>query len=283
MNRIVPALAVAALAFTASVVRADDWSKTYQIANHANFELRTDNGDVTIHSSDAKQISARVTTTGYKISPDEVRIEESQSGDHVIVTVKTPHMHFGLFGGVHHDIHVVATVPRDLDMKVDTGNGPVNVDSASGHLQINTGNGAIHVAALRGDISLHSGNGGMDGNNLDGNLEVSSGNGGIRISGRFDRLAMNTGNGGLEATAISGSHLGAPWSIHSGNGAVTLHIPSDLDALVNLETGNGGITVDMPVTVQGSVGRSHLRGNLNHGGPELKITSGDGSIHLMPS
>jgi Putative adhesin len=271
------------LAFGMSrAARADEWSKTYSISNRADLTVQTDDGDVTVASADQKQIVARVTTVGYKLGPNDVRIEESQSGDHVTVNVKMPHENWNMFGG-HHEIHVQLTVPRDLDMEVSTGDGAVSVQPVNGRIQIRTGDGSIRADGVKGDISMHTGDGSIDAHGLDGTLVANSGDGSIHLSGRFDGLDINTGDGGVTAEADAGSKMTSPWSIHSGDGSIDLRVPADLKAYVDLKTGDGRINLDVPVTVEGVQERSHVRGNMNGGGGELKITSGDGSIHLMHS
>src|ERR1700735_1981283 len=97
MNRRVLAgifITLTTIAAAATPARADDWSKTYQINARADLRVSTDAGDVTIVGADQKQIDAHVTTEGYKIASNEVRIEESQHGDHVVISVKLPHMNW---------------------------------------------------------------------------------------------------------------------------------------------------------------------------------------------
>jgi len=275
---------LAASAISAASAHADDWSKTYSISGHADLQVHTDDGDVKIFSADQKQIVAHVTTEGYKIGPNDVRIDENQSGDHVTITVKTPHDHLNFFGGMHRAVHVQITVPRELDLEATTGDGSMDVQPVSGHIQLRSGDGSIRADGIRGDISMHTGDGGIDGSGLDGTLAADSGDGSIRISGRFDGLTVNTGDGSVDASAGAGSKMNSPWTLHSGDGSINLHIPSDIRAYVDLRTGDGSINLDgVSVNVEGAVERSHIRGNINGGGGELKVTSGDGSIHLMKS
>jgi DUF4097 and DUF4098 domain-containing protein YvlB len=284
LNRCILGALFAALAISASAARADDWSKTYAISTHADLQVQTDDGDVNVVSADQKQIVAHVTTEGYKIGPNDVRIDESQSGDHVTISVKTPHINMSFFGGFHRAVHVQVTVPRELDLEVSTGDGSVAAQSVAGRIHLRSGDGAIRADALRGDLSLHTGDGSIDGHNLDGALAADSGDGSIRIGGRFDGLTVNTGDGSVEAEANAGSKMTSPWSLHSGDGSISLRVPQDLKAYVDLKTGDGSIDLgNVPITVEGAQEHSHIRGNLNGGGGELKVTSGDGSIHLAHS
>ncbi|MGB0036164.1 MAG: DUF4097 family beta strand repeat-containing protein [Candidatus Acidiferrales bacterium] len=267
-------------AATAAPARADDWSKTYQISGKATLEVTTDDGDVSIVSADQKQIDAHVITQGWKISSDEVRIEESQNGDNVRLNVKLPHFNWGIFGGRHRSVRVELRVPRELNLDIRTGDGNVSAQPVAGRIKIDTGDGNVTANGLRGEIRMHSGDGHIEASNLDGSLDVNTGDGRISVRGRFDTLNLNTGDGSIEAEAASGSNIASSWTLHSGDGHINLRIPENFKADVNAHTGDGHITLDVPISVAGSLSHSSIRGKLNGGGGALNISSGDGSIHV---
>lgn len=281
MNRIlrIAAMTAAALLLT-TAAHADDWTKSYQISNRADLHVTTDDGNVYLTAGDQKQIDVKVTTSGYKIGSGGVHIEESQNGDQVSVTVRVPHMNWSWFGGSNRSIRVDVRVPRDLDLDVHTGDGNVDAQPVSGRLHIDTGDGNITANGLKGDLSMHSGDGHIQASGLDGKLHADTGDGHMDVRGRFDFLELNTGDGNVVAEAGQGSHIADSWSIKTGDGHVDLRLPSDFSADLDAHTGDGSITVDFPVTVSGSIGHSSVHGKLNSGGGELRITSGDGSIHL---
>ena len=111
-------------------------------------------------------------------------------------------------------------------------------------------------------------------------LRVHTGDGPIRVNGRFDQVQLETGDGRIEAEARSGSKIGSGWRVHTGDGNVTLRLPSDFSADIDAHTGDGRISLDLPVTVSGAITGHSVRGKLNTGGPELYIRTGDGSIRL---
>ena len=283
MNRTVLAgafLAVMTMAAGAATpARADDWSKTYQISNRADLRVSTDDGDVTIIGSDQKQIDARVTTEGYKISSSDVRIEESQNGDHVVISVKMPHFNFSFFGGKHKSVKVELHVPRELELDVETSDGDVVAQNVAGRVHFSTGDGNVTATAVHGDIRLHTGDGHISGTNFDGTLDADTGDGNLQISGRFDSLSLKTGDGNIEAQVGGGSKVANAWTVRSGDGHITMRLPADLNANVDAHTGDGSITCDIPIMVSGTLSHT-VRGKLNAGGGTLSITSGDGSIHL---
>jgi hypothetical protein len=274
------ALAFGGAAVTAAPVRADDWSKTYQVNGRADLHVATDDGDVIVTGSDQKQIDVHVSTQGYKISSNEVRIEESQNGNQVTVSVKLPHLNWSLWGGHHRSIKVEVHVPRDLNLDVQTSDGNVTAQDVSGSIHFNTGDGNVIASGIRGQIRMHTGDGHIEGTNFDGSLEADTGDGNMRISGRFDSLELKTGDGNIDGQVGSGSKVASSWKIHSGDGHIELRIPSDLSADVDAHTGDGSITVNVPLMMAGTLSHSSVHGKLNGGGQTLSISSGDGSIRL---
>jgi len=268
------------LALAAAPARADDWSKTYQINGRADLHVVTDDGAVYIVSADQSQIDVKVTTVGYKIGSSDVHIDESQNGNQVTLSVRVPHFNWSFFGVHNRSIRVDLRVPRDLDLNVRTGDGDINAQPVSGRIHFDTGDGNILANGLKGDLSMHTGDGRIEAYSLDGSLHADTGDGRVSIGGRFDALDLRSGDGSIEAQAFSGSRITDSWNINTGDGHVNLRIPSDLQAELNAHTGDGSITLDLPITVSGSLTNSSVRGKLNGGGGELRITSGDGSIHL---
>jgi len=284
MNRTVLAGIFLTLAFAASAAtpaRADDWSKSYQVSGRADLRVTTDDGDVTIVGSDQKQIDAHVVTEGYKIGSSDVRIEESQSGDHVVISVKTPHLNWSFFGSHHKSLKIELHVPRNLDLDVQTGDGNVTAQSVSGRVHFNTGDGNVTATAVHGDARLHTGDGHIQGADFDGTLDANTGDGNLRIAGRFDSLSLKTGDGNIDAQVAYGSKVASTWTIRSGDGHINMRIAADLNANVEARTGDGSITLDVPnFAVSGSLSHSSVHGKLNAGGGTLSVSSGDGSIHL---
>jgi len=268
------------LAASAAPARADQWSKTYQVNGRADLHVTTGDGDVTVTGTDQHQIDARVTTTGWKIGPDDVQIIESQSGNSVSIEVKVPHWGFSMFGGSHKSLRVEVSVPRELDLDVRTSDGNITAQGVSGKIQFDTGDGNVTAGNIKGDIRIHTGDGHIEGHNFDGSLDANTGDGNLRIDGRFDALALKTGDGSIEAQVGSGSKVANGWNLHSGDGHITVRLPGDLNANLDAHTGDGSITLDVPIQVSGSLSHSSVRGKLNAGGATLAISSGDGSIHI---
>ncbi len=258
--------------------RADDWSKKYGVSGRPDFHFNVNDGKIDILSSDSKEIEAHVWTSGWRI-PDDVKITESQSGDHVTIDVRVPNLHFN-FGVNHRSLHVELRVPREIDLDVHTGDGSITSQALSGRIHLDSGDGNIEASGFKGDIKLHTGDGHIEGTQFEGTLFADTGDGRINVRGRFDALDIHTGDGNIEAAVENGSQISGSWSLKTGDGNIVLRVPETFHADLDAHTGDGHISLDFPVTVSGSLSNSSIRGKLAGGGPSLMLRTGDGSIRL---
>jgi hypothetical protein len=172
-------------------------------------------------------------------------IEAHQSGDVVEFTARAAYAWGPSFG--LRDLHIEVRLPKDSDLKVETGDG------------------------------------GIDGSELDGRCDAASGDGAITLAGRCDALKARSGDGKIEVSAARGSTMASGWSVQSGDSAIEVALPGDLRATVDASTGNGHVGTDIPITVAGSMSKTRVQGTLNGGGQSLTIHTGDGSVRLRQS
>jgi DUF4097 and DUF4098 domain-containing protein YvlB len=243
---------------------ADEWSKTYNLTGKPELRIETSDANIRVTTWDQNTIEAKVITSRYKIGEGGIRIEEHQTGDSVEIDVRYPHHNFNVEWG-QHKVDVIVQMPRE------------------GRVNLRTGDGKIDIAGLKGEMDLHSGDGSENLEGVDGKLHASTGDGHITAHGRFDELELKTGDGHVEVRAAAGSTLAAGWRLETGDGNVSLEIPSELSADVSLHTSDGHIDLDMPITTEGKIRQNEVHGKLNGGGSPLTIRTGDGSIHLRKS
>lgn len=271
-------LAVAGLALAAGVpAGADEWSRQYAVKGRPDVHVRTGDGHVRVEPGAAAEVAARVTTTGWKIGPGDVVIQESQSGDRVDIEVRLPKVNFG-WG--NRTIEVALRVPAESNLEVHTGDGGIDAHGLSGTLSLSTGDGKVTVDAVGGDLKIHTGDGGITGTGIAGRLAADTGDGDVDVRGRFTTLDLHTGDGNISAAVDGGSKLDGPWSVRTGDGNVTLRLPDGLDAALDARTGDGGISLAKPLAVTGEIKENRVHGQLGAGGPTLSIHTGDGRIRL---
>jgi Putative adhesin len=250
----------------ASLVHADDWSKTYKISGKPDLRVRTSDANLHVDTWDQNTIDVHVTSNHYKIGEGGIQISEHQNGDSVEIELRYPHHNFAIqFGGDRYRVDVDIRMPRE------------------GKVDLHTGDGAIRLANFKGEMELATGDGHQDIDTVDGVLRARAGDGHIRATGRFDGLNLETGDGRIEARALAGSSMTSSWNVHTGDGSVTLQLPENFAADVDFHTSDGHVDVDFPVTVEGRMGDKNIRGKINGGGNVLTVHTGDGSIRIEKS
>ena len=99
---------------------------------------------------------------------------------------------------------------------------------------------------------------------------------------------MHTGDGSIVYRADHGSRIDDDWEISTGDGSVSIYLPSGFNADLDAHTGDGRIRNDLDVSSTAAAtghdsddrDRRTLRGKLGQGGRRLKVQTGDGSITL---
>lgn len=238
---------------------ADQWSKTFSVGAAPELRIETSDANVTLRTANVKTIEARVYTSGWRIGPGDVHVTDHQAGDRVEIEVKVPTVHFNLG---NRWVKIEVQVPDATKADVHTGDGNIRADGLHGQTRLVT----------------HDGN--IDGEGFNGALEASSGDGNIRVRGKFSGLNLRSGDGNIDAEVAAGSHMASGWTIHTGDGGVTLRLPDGFSANLDAHTGDGRITVDLPLATDGGIREDSVSGKLNGGGATLTVRTGDGSVHL---
>jgi hypothetical protein len=252
-------LLVFAVVLLATSARAEDWSKRFPVSGKPELRVEADDAAVIVRAGASNAIEARVTTRGWRIGADGVRITERQTGNRVEIGVRVPE---GGWGSGNRSVRLELSVPAELKAEIRTGDGHVSAQGLKGDLRIVTGDGAIEAEGL------------------DGSLEARTGDGSLSVRGRFDALDLRTDDGSVTASVNPGSKMAGPWRVHTDDGSVTLRLPDGFAADIDAHTGDGSINVSLPVTTSGFQSSKGLRGKLNGGGPTLHIETGDGAIRV---
>ena len=256
-------LIAASVPWIAAPLSAEEWSRQWNVGVDPEIRLDTGDGAVTITGvPGSSRVEARVITRGWAIGPSGVRIDDQISGGNsVSITLHIPHgMNFMNF--TERSVRVELRVPETT------------------RAHIHTSDGSIEAEHLRGPADFFTSDGSVKAHALDGSVDVHTGDGSVELRGRFDRVALRTSDGSIDFRAESGSKVTAPWRLETGDGSVSIRVPSDLAADVDIHTGDGSLHCDLPLTVTSVESEHSLRGRLNGGGPSLSIRTGDGSVKV---
>ena len=144
-------------------------------------------------------------------------------------------------------IDVEMTVPENLELKLETSNGAIEVIGAARKLTATTSNGAITARdTLATSMMLETSNGGIDVRGARGEVNVSTSNGRIRLERVEGRVQAETSNSGivLDRAVLPAQSLS---TATTSNGSIEIIGLSGPDGVrVEGSTSNGGLSLQMP-------------------------------------
>ena len=282
---ILASLALVVIA-TAAQAAPKVWDQAWSVTTQPDVEVVAEDAHIRIHAGPPGQVKVHVEYElkhwGVVMGGGEPAVVFEHSGDQISIQLHDPKS-IGVIGGIDERFVADVTVPSPVHLAVRTKDGAIDCEPLNGELQLESGDGAIRARGLKGKIVVQSGDGRVTLDDVDGHLRARTRDGHLSASGRFDDLDLGAGDGRVEALVQPGSQLATAWNVETGDGAVSLRIPHDINTLLDARTRDGHINVQLPISLQGRLDRRELVGELNDGGPSLRIRTRDGSITLALS
>ncbi len=166
--------------------------------------------------------------------------------------------------------------PAGTHLDATSGSGNIEDDGVGQNAKLQTGSGDITASRLQGSFMVMTGSGNITAEETgEGDVKAQTGSGNIEIKDVHGSFYAQTGSGDIKATGT----LSAPWTLQTGSGNIDVwsgNAPLTLDG----STGSGTVTTDHEMLVQGSLDHHHIKGNLNGGGPLVRVQTGSGEIHV---
>ena len=222
-------------------------------------ELQTNSGDIQVEEVDgtvgARSSSGDVTLAGLSETGDlEVK---TVSGDLVLRDVTA-------------DSLVAHTSSGQIQVEDVTLDGALDLENSSGDVTaVGVRATSCRLASVSGDLTLDGCSGPLDLQTYSGAVEVRNA---IEVE-----LALGTTSGKIR---FSGSlHTRGEHRVESTSGDVHLVLPADAAFDLDVETNSGSIQTDFAVTMT-QFGQRRVVGEVNGGGPLLRISTSSGNITL---
>jgi hypothetical protein len=257
------------------------FERTLSVAPNVNLYVSTGSGYVHISPGSDNQVHVigRVRSNNGWFgggSPEE-RVKQvaanppiEQSGNEVRIGKKN--------GGwlLNISIDYEVTTPKGSTVSAGSGSGDLRIRDISGGLRADTGSGSIEASNIGGAVAFNTGSGDIRAQLVNStSAKAETGSGSIHLDGVQGGLKANTGSGDIE---IQGQPT-MDWKLETGSGSVTLAVGSSRFTL-DASTGSGSVHSDPPITTHGSLEKHHIMGDVNGGGPLVRIETGSGDIRI---
>jgi BlaR1 peptidase M56/Putative adhesin len=265
----------------ASIVQSESedgipFDRTLQVSGEAQLMVNTGSGNIHLARGSDNQIHIHgrihVNRDG---SEEQARAIASnppieQNGS----VIRVGPQHGEHWQGISIDYQIEAPAGTLLGAK--SGSGDIVDDGVGKNANLQTGSGDIRANGLQGGFVVMTGSGNITAEQSgEGDVKAETGSGDIEIKDLHGGFRAQTGSGNIKTTGTPS----APWNLQTGSGDVEIwsgNAPLTLDA----STGSGSMTTDHEMLVKGSLNQHHLTGNLNGGGPLVRVQTGSGDIRV---
>jgi hypothetical protein len=237
--------------FIAATASASDKviHKTAVLDANGRLSIDTHNGSVTVTTWDrpSVDIQARVIdeamVSDADIKATDVRVSGSGSSVHIETDYSALGWGVGLWEGNRPRVQYTIAMPAGAALKVTTHNA------------------STRVTGLRSDVDVESHNGSIDIADHQGAATIDTHNGHVRIA--FNRFGRNS-------------------RISTHNGPIDVRIPGGSQFHFDADGHHLRFDSDFAATTR-SIDRDRFVGDVNGGGPELRVTTHNGSVRLHRS
>lgn len=290
LNSLVSALALVGCQtmawFGGTAEYVEEFEKSLSFEGVGLVRLRNVNGGVRITSWEEPQVLVKATKKVKATSEEkakeyaqEVKIRVEKVDDVIEIITEHPKGHKPNYiksVNVEYDVKM----PKETNLDASSTNGSMKVDGIIGETSAKTTNGSMNIRDCKGTLTVKTTNGRVNIAEVSGRVEAKTSNGGISV-----KLAMideegkfETTNGSVDVRIEEGHSV--PLTANTTNGSITVELPSDFAADVEAKTTNGRIRSDLPITVAGKISKTSLHGDLNGGGPLMKLKTTNGNISI---
>jgi len=225
----------------------------------ASVRVDVENGSVSLSVTRALDATVHAiwSTTGTDRTAAEVKLMQCTLG------IDTDSGTLEIMPTMPDDVSValVITVPDTHGVIINTTNGAIDVNGASGGSLLMAVNGSIRCVDQDGTVTAKTDNGSIQVTNATDAVEVISRNGSIRILEAMAYVRAKTNNGSIELTAQD--DRSPPLFAQSDNGSVQVTVGPAFQGEIALSADNGTTTVEDP-------------------GKRLRVDAADGDVrHLV--
>jgi hypothetical protein len=251
------------------------------------FTVKNFNGPIDVRPSSGNIVELRAEKRpkgGADITDVGFEVRKSSNGD---VSICSTQNEDSCEGDHHSDngwrrqvtVSMTVLIPRNLRLRVATGNGALSVEGAGSEVQASTGNGRVHIGETQGLVRVSTGNGDVEVRNAKASVNVSTGNGNVDVVTVEGPVEVSSGNGDIDVR-MSALRAKEDMAFHTGSGDVKLTLPANYNGELDASTGNGTIRSEFDLKIKGQLSPRHVRATIGEGGPMLRMSTGNGEFEI---
>jgi hypothetical protein len=230
-------------------------------------------GDVWVEGWDQAEIvvEAHKVFEGYSADRDrwmrETKVSLEGDDHRRVVKVEYPSDLFHSWGGWNgrRTVDLRLHLPRQINAELKTSRGRVTVQQIAGKLDLNSDRGDLDISHVDGELRVHCDRGDLK-------VRDSIIRGGIRVN-------LDRGSARIEL-----KHLDGDSDLEVSRGDLSLTLPANASFVLDAERNRrSSFHSDFALLARGGFDGNRIHGDVNGGGPTLRLRDDRGSVWLTAS
>jgi hypothetical protein len=176
------------------------------------------------------------------------------------------------------------------DLRAETAGGSIRAEKIAGNMIAATSGGSIHLGEVAGSVDAETAGGSITVDSAPQGVRAETAGGGIELNNVAGRVIATSAAGPIRAFFVAGRPLGDSL-LETTAGTILVLLPASValrvDAVIDFASGSNRFQSDFDsITVQRSEGefgpgRVVAEGEINGGGPLLRIRNTNGRIQIQ--
>lgn len=264
--------------------------ETIPVQPGGTFFVQLARGAVDIESHDENEIRLVARATG---------LHGHRAGFSLAHTDRGVHLDMALDGWLSSmlappKVRVLARVPRDYSVDVETHGGRVEVSDIGGECAVRTSGSRIQVSGVEGDVELKTSGGEIRVDDVAGDVTARTSGGKVVLHGVDGDCDLQSSGGTLCAEDVlgridaksSGGKIRAQFAhcasgrLSTSGGSIDVAYPRGTGVTVEAKTSGGSVDIAGDIHVDGRADKSRIDADLDGGGLELELQTSGGSIAI---
>ena len=260
-------------------------ARSFSLKPGSKVTVRNPRGSIRVRTWDRQEASLKAVKVAWGATSEaarrgveetEVRTEQRPEGLYIeaVLPERWPDLDMGRV-----EVHLELCLPKKVDLDLANSRGDVRVEDVEGEVSVVNDRGGIALSGIVGGVEVHGDRSPVEVRDVEGEVSISNDRGSVRVEGVDGKVEVRNDRGDI--TVRLPEDVRHPYTLQTDRNRIEIHVPSGAAVSVYAKAHRGKVVTDLPLDVSIRGRSSIARGELNGGGPEIRLLTDRGDIHIL--
>ena len=263
----------------------EEIARSFSLKPGSKVTVRNQRGSIRVRTWDRQEASLKAVKVAWGatskaarrgVEETEVRTEQRPEGLYIeaVLPERWPDLDIGRV-----EVHLELCLPKKVDLDLSNSRGDVRVEDVEGEVSVVNDRGGIALSGIVGGVEIHGDRSPVEVRDVEGEVSISNDRGSVRVEGVDGKVEVRNDRGNI--TVRLPEDVRHPYTLQTDRNRIEVHVPSGAAVSVYAKAHRGKVVTDFPLDVSIRGRSSIARGELNGGGPEIRLLTDRGDIHIL--